>query len=183
MLQASRNKKKLNTSFFLFSHFSMFKQVYDQISRTSSYGHTTVKAPYPIRTAKLSTVGPDQYYGRGLRGNLRCCMSFFILTCKKKFAKEKKPISTTDSHVVPYRSTDVAQWCLTSQFRWDTVLSPWYDRQTRSLRWSATPPGGHADHSGGLTGLEVGVSTPDKPGRCFRRPRGPPTLWRIPLYT
>ena len=44
----------------------------------SSYGHTTVKAPYPIRTAKLSTVGPDQYYGRGLRGNLRCCMSFFF---------------------------------------------------------------------------------------------------------
>ena len=44
----------------------------------SSYGHTTVKAPYPIRTAKLSTVGPDQYYGRGLRGNLRCCMSFYF---------------------------------------------------------------------------------------------------------
>ena len=42
-----------------------------------SYGHTTVKAPYPIRTAKLSTVGPDQYYGRGLRGNLRCCKSLF----------------------------------------------------------------------------------------------------------
>ena len=99
-----------------------------------SYGHTTVKAPYPIRTAQLSTVGPDQYYGRGLRGNLRCCMSFFIFTCKKKFAKEKKPISTTDSHVVPYRSTDVAQWCLTSQFRWDTVLSLWYDRMTRSQR-------------------------------------------------
>ena len=43
----------------------------------SSYDHTTVKAPHPIRTAKLSTVGPDQYYGRGLRGNLRCCMAFF----------------------------------------------------------------------------------------------------------
>ena len=43
-----------------------------------SYGHTTVKAPHPIRTAKLSTVGPDQYYGRGLRGNLRCCKAYFI---------------------------------------------------------------------------------------------------------
>ena len=42
----------------------------------SSYGHTTVKAPHPIRTAKLSTVGPDQYFGRGLQGNLGCCMSF-----------------------------------------------------------------------------------------------------------
>ena len=44
----------------------------------SSYDHTTVKAPHPIRTAKLSTVGPDQYYGRGLRGNLRCCMAFYF---------------------------------------------------------------------------------------------------------
>ena len=42
----------------------------------SSYGHTTVKAPHPIRTAKLSIVGPDQYFGRGLQGNLGCCMSF-----------------------------------------------------------------------------------------------------------
>ena len=43
-----------------------------------SYDHTTVKAPHPIRTAKLSTVGPDQYFGRGLQGNLGCCMSFFL---------------------------------------------------------------------------------------------------------
>ena len=47
-----------------------------------SYGHTTVKAPHPIRTAKLSTVGPDQYYGRGLRGNLRCCKAFFLQRIK-----------------------------------------------------------------------------------------------------
>ena len=47
----------------------------------SSYDHTTVKAPHPIRTAKLSTVGPDQYYGRGLRGNLRCCMAFCFFFC------------------------------------------------------------------------------------------------------
>ena len=47
-----------------------------------SYGHTTGKAPHPIRTAKLSTVGPDQYYGRGLRGNLRCCKAlFYFLRC------------------------------------------------------------------------------------------------------
>ena len=37
-----------------------------------------MKAPHPIRTAKLSTVGPDQYFGRGLQGNLRCCMSFLF---------------------------------------------------------------------------------------------------------
>ena len=40
------------------------------------------------------------------------------------------PYDTRDSHVVPYRSTDRAQRCLTSQFRWDAVLSPWYDRMT-----------------------------------------------------
>ena len=52
-------------------------------AKTSSYGHTTVKAPHPIRTAKLSTVGPDQYFGRGLQGNLGCCMSFcFFFWCQ-----------------------------------------------------------------------------------------------------
>ena len=34
-----------------------------------------MNAPHPIRTAKLSTVEPNQYYGRGLRGNLGCCMA------------------------------------------------------------------------------------------------------------
>ena len=37
-----------------------------------------MKAPHPIRTAKLSILGPDQYFGRGLQGNLGCCKSFFI---------------------------------------------------------------------------------------------------------
>ena len=47
--------------------------------------------------------------------------------------KIKKPNSTGDSLVVPYQSTDPAQRCLTSQFGWDAVLSPWYDRMTRTL--------------------------------------------------
>ena len=38
-----------------------------------SYGHTTMKAPHPIRTAKLSIVGPDQYCSWGQCGNLGCC--------------------------------------------------------------------------------------------------------------
>ena len=42
-----------------------------------SYGHTLVKASHPIRTVKLSISGPDQYFGRGLQGNLRCCMASF----------------------------------------------------------------------------------------------------------
>ena len=48
------------------------------------------------------------------------------------------PYSTWDSLVVPYQSTDQAQRCLTSQFGWDAVLSPWYDRMTRALRKSCT---------------------------------------------
>ena len=50
--------------------------------------------------------------------------------------KIRKPYNTRDSLVVPYQSTDRAQRCLTSQFGWDAVLSPWYDRMTSSL-----PPG------------------------------------------
>ncbi len=63
-----------------------FFQKYFFFPEGLSYGHTTVKAPYLIRTAQLSTVGPDQYYGRGLRGNLRCCMSFgrfYFYECEK----------------------------------------------------------------------------------------------------
>ena len=53
--------------------------------------------------------------------------------------KLKKPYSTRDSLVVPYQSTDLAQRCLTSQFGWDAVLSPWYDRMTRSVEKINTP--------------------------------------------
>ena len=63
------------------------RRKYNFFSETLSYGHTTVKAPYPIRTAQLSTVGPDQYYGRGLRGNLRCCKAFLFL---QTFCQVKK---------------------------------------------------------------------------------------------
>ena len=42
-----------------------------------SYDHTTVIIPHPIRTAKSSTVGPNQYCGGGPRGNLGCRMFFF----------------------------------------------------------------------------------------------------------
>ena len=35
-----------------------------------------VDTPHPIRTAKLSTIGPDQYCGGGPRGNLGCRMFF-----------------------------------------------------------------------------------------------------------
>ena len=66
--------------------------------------------------------------------------------CAKKWKtwirtkKIKKPYSTRDSLVVPYQSTDLAQRCLTSQFGWDAVLSPWYDRMTMALPGVEPPP-------------------------------------------
>ena len=38
-----------------------------------------MKAPHPIRTAKLSIVGPDQYYSWGQCGNLGCCRALYLL--------------------------------------------------------------------------------------------------------
>ena len=65
---------------------------------------------------------------------------FFLLFKKEKiFEKNKKTYNTRDSLVVPYQSTDRAQRCLTSQFGWDAVLSPWYDRMTRPLQRRGTP--------------------------------------------
>ena len=59
----------------------------------------------------------------------------------KRFLEKNKnmPYSTGDSLVVPYQSTDPAQRCLTSQFGWDAVLSPWYDRMTSALEKSNIP--------------------------------------------
>ena len=71
----------LRNSFLFFIHLRFLKKfnkvvLFFQV--TSSYGHTTVKAPHPIRTAKLSTVGLVQYFGRGLQGNHQCCMASFL---------------------------------------------------------------------------------------------------------
>ena len=46
---------------------------------STSYAHTMVKPPDPIRTPKLSTIGPAQYCGGGPRGNRRCRM--FLSFC------------------------------------------------------------------------------------------------------
>ena len=59
-------------NFFLFLLWAPFRLSTTTRARVAlapgplSYGHTTVKAPHPIRTAKLSTVGLVQYFGRGL---------------------------------------------------------------------------------------------------------------------
>ena len=52
-----------------------------------------------------------------------------------------KTYITCDSHVVPHRSTEQAQGCLTSEFGWDPVLSPWYERMMGD-HWTDPPPTG-----------------------------------------
>ena len=74
-----KRKSKSSGTVIFFGPPPGFEPGYLRSTCTLSYDHTTVKAPHPIRTAKLSTVGPDQYYGRGLRGNLGCCMAFWFL--------------------------------------------------------------------------------------------------------
>ena len=87
------------------------------------------------REIKINTPGAQELdlIGTGLKNGL----------CKKKKSlqakKIKKTYSTRDSLVVPYQSTDRAQGCLTSQFGWDAVLSPWYDRKTLLLRGFEPP--------------------------------------------
>ena len=54
----------------------------------SSFDQTTMNIPHPIRTAKSSIVGPNQYCGGGPRGNLGCRM--FFLSRMFFFFPEKK---------------------------------------------------------------------------------------------
>ena len=43
------------------------------------YGHTKQEALHPVRSAKLSCLGPRQYYGGGPHGNPRCRRFYFAL--------------------------------------------------------------------------------------------------------
>ena len=79
--------------------------------------------------------------------------------------RDAKTYITCDSHVVPHRSTEQAQGCLTSEFGWDPVLSPWYERMMetkgglRSLTALIRNEGGqkfpHRDLNPGLNGESV----------------------------
>ena len=104
MLKASKTKKKIKSkkvnvdarwsvNFYFFARSAVFNHEYHFVEGTSSYGHTTMKAPHPIRTAKLSIVGPDQYCSWGQCGNLGCCRAtqlFFHFLGKQNFAQVKK---------------------------------------------------------------------------------------------
>ena len=72
-----------------------------------SNGHITVKAPHPIRTAKLSTVELDQYFGRGLQGNLQCCWAiFFFFLHMRSYMRPRGRICDL-AHKVVYATSEV----------------------------------------------------------------------------
>ena len=52
----------------------------------------------------------------------------FGAAAKKK--NNNETFRTYGSRVVPHLSTRQAQRCLTSEFRWDLVFPPWYDRMS-----------------------------------------------------
>ena len=64
--------------------------VYNEMSKFRfSYGHTTQKAPDPVRSPKLSCVWQSQYCGGGPHGNTLCCNFFY-------FSKVYKQVSLKD---------------------------------------------------------------------------------------
>ena len=72
----------------------------------------------------------------GIGTGLRCRMH---AVCYGSPLPEPKTYVTCDSRVVPHRSTEQAQGCLTSEFGWDPVLSPWYERMMRTDGRIGTP--------------------------------------------
>ena len=58
-------------AFFSFPFFFLLC-VWIRVIPYPSIGHMRVKAPQPIRTAKLSTLQLNQYYSGGPCGNLEC---------------------------------------------------------------------------------------------------------------
>ena len=53
-------------------------------------------------------------------------------------SKKKRSFRTYGSRVVPHLSTRHAQRCLTSEFGWDLVIPPWYDRMTTQCNFTRT---------------------------------------------
>ena len=98
----------------------------------SSFDHTMVDTPHPIRTAKLSTIGPDQYCGGGPRGNLGC-RTFFVLPRTNLFFLSKTlhaPTPTTirsnhNGYTASHPNCEVKHCWAQSVLRWGTTRESW----------------------------------------------------------
>ena len=119
-------RKKLDASFYFFTE------------KTKTTFNTQDSRVVPHRSTDwaqqclTSQFGWDAVYPLWfdrMMGGVGACN---VLLRKKKLLK-KKTFDTRDSRVVPHPSTDQAQRCLTSQFGWDAVYPPWYDRMMRPL--------------------------------------------------
>ena len=83
-------------------------------------------------------------------------------------AKTAKTFVTCDSRVVPHRSTEQAQGCLTSEFGWDPVFSPWYERMMRMNRRPGIPTVQGQCAGGGARGAQCPPFGPDLRRFCVR---------------
>ena len=82
--------------------------------------------------------------------------------------KTAKTFVTCDSRVVPHRSTEQAQGCLTSEFGWDPVFSPWYERMMRMNRRPGIPTVQGQCAGGGARGAQCPPFGPDLRRFCVR---------------
>lgn len=90
ILYINRNAHVERCMMYIYTMYAMSADVHNWILATFQkenimelntshciYGHTKQKALHPVRSAKLSCLGPRQYYGGGPHGNPRCRRSFF----------------------------------------------------------------------------------------------------------
>ena len=77
----------------------------------------------------LQTINFGLFFGRA------CGRPNGVLIFGAQFEPTKKmgSFEIWDSRVVPHLSTSHTQRCLTSEFEWDLVFPPWYERMTLSL--------------------------------------------------
>jgi hypothetical protein len=74
--EVQRRSWKLDI-FFTYPNVQWYILLYS--GHTFIYGHTKQEALHPVRSAKLSCLGPRQYYGGGPHGNPRCRRFYFCL--------------------------------------------------------------------------------------------------------
>ena len=70
-------------------HYCGFRRVLNYVKIflqfPHAYGHTTLKTRHPVRSVKLSNVGPGQYLDRRRPGNPRCCkQSLFYFSLRNR---------------------------------------------------------------------------------------------------
>lgn len=106
---------------------------------TLNYGHTRLKAPHPVRSAKSSSWWQSQYYGGGPHGNTLCCNFCIFFSTKSA----QVPSSSPHSHLVEMKLVQLrlGMSIVLSKHR---LWHMFYNTGTRSLSsntmWTLTYP-------------------------------------------